>query len=133
MDHCVPERLAAQSGMCFEVRRHLMCHPAALDTVARPMWLSGIRKAEATLLSTPIWWRTCMRSARVAGSTSQTTRNLATPRAYEAGRRRRDNATGGGRTADDSIKRPGGSRPTDTGKPCDVQNQSSRYRLLPCA
>ena len=27
---------------------------ATLDTVARPMWLSGIRKLEATELSTPI-------------------------------------------------------------------------------
>src|SRR5437588_1052655 len=42
-----------------------------LDTVARPTWLSGIRKPDAILLITPIWWRTCMRSGRVGGSTSQ--------------------------------------------------------------
>ena len=28
---------------------------AMLDTVARPMWLSGIRNADATRLRTPIW------------------------------------------------------------------------------
>ena len=30
---------------------------AILETVARPMWLSGIRNALATGLITPIWWR----------------------------------------------------------------------------
>ena len=30
------------------------CATAMLDTVARPMWLSGIKKALATSLSTPI-------------------------------------------------------------------------------
>ena len=48
---------------------------AMLDTVARPMWLSGMRKAEEIGLSTPIWWRTRVRSGRVAGSTSQITSN----------------------------------------------------------
>ena len=43
---------------------------AMLDTVARPMWLSGIKNAHATSLITPIWCRTCMRSGRVAGSIS---------------------------------------------------------------
>jgi len=42
-----------------------------LETVDLPMWLSGIKKALATGLSTPIWWRTCVRSGRVAGSISQ--------------------------------------------------------------
>ena len=42
-----------------------------LETVDRPMWLSGIKKALATGLSTPIWWRTWVRSGRVAGSISQ--------------------------------------------------------------
>jgi Transglycosylase-like domain len=42
-----------------------------LDTVDLPIWLSGIKKALATGLSTPIWWRTCVRSGRVAGSISQ--------------------------------------------------------------
>ena len=51
------------------------CATATLDTVARPMWLSGMRNADATLLSTPIWCRTCMRSGRVGGSTSQITSN----------------------------------------------------------
>ena len=45
---------------------------ATLDTVARPRWLSGMRKEDATLLSTPIWCLTCMRPGRVGGSTSQT-------------------------------------------------------------
>jgi len=44
---------------------------AMLDTVARPMWLSGIRNVPATADSTPIWWRTRRRSGRVAGSISQ--------------------------------------------------------------
>src|SRR5437868_7696818 len=48
---------------------------AMLDTVARPTWLSGMRKADATLLITPIWWRTCIRSGRVGGSISQITSN----------------------------------------------------------
>ncbi len=48
---------------------------ATLDTVARPRWLSGIRKAEATFDRTPIWWRTCTRSGRVGGSTSHTSSN----------------------------------------------------------
>ena len=34
--------------------RSTSCATATLDTVARPMWLSGIRNAVATLLSTPI-------------------------------------------------------------------------------
>ena len=48
---------------------------AMLDTVARPMWLSGIRNASATGVSTPIWCRTCRRSGRVGGSISHTTPN----------------------------------------------------------
>src|ERR1039458_6713392 len=48
------------------------CATATLLTVARPMWLSGMRKALATGLSTPIWWRTRVRSGVVAGSISQT-------------------------------------------------------------
>jgi hypothetical protein len=46
---------------------------ATLETVARPMWLSGMRKALATGASTPIWWRTWVRSGWVAGSISQIT------------------------------------------------------------
>ena len=46
---------------------------ATLETVARPMWLSGIRNEVAMGLSTPIWWRTRVRSGVVAGSISQTT------------------------------------------------------------
>jgi len=30
------------------------CATAMLDTVARPMWLSGIKNDDATLLKTPI-------------------------------------------------------------------------------
>src|SRR4051812_20211739 len=45
---------------------------ATLDTVARPMWLSGMRNEWATLLIVPIWWRTCFRSGLVGGSISQT-------------------------------------------------------------
>ncbi len=44
---------------------------ATLETVARPMWLSGIKNALAIGLSTPIWWRTRVRSGVVAGSISQ--------------------------------------------------------------
>ena len=36
------------------------------------MWLSGIRNVPAIELRTPIWCLTCLRSGRVAGSTSQT-------------------------------------------------------------
>ncbi len=42
-----------------------------LETVARPMWLSGIKNADAIPLIAPIWCRTRVRSGRVAGSTSQ--------------------------------------------------------------
>ncbi len=49
------------------------CATAMLDTVARPMWLSGIRNASATGARTPIWCRTCVRSGRVGGSISQIT------------------------------------------------------------
>jgi hypothetical protein len=42
-----------------------------LETVARPMWLSGIRKVLDTAVSTPIWWRACVRSGRTGGSISQ--------------------------------------------------------------
>lgn len=52
---------------------------ATLDTVARPMWLSGIRKPSATALITPIWCRTFFRSGRVGGSTSQISSNPGTP------------------------------------------------------
>ena len=45
---------------------------ATLETVARPMWLSGMRNECATGLRTPIWWRTRLRSGEVAGSISQT-------------------------------------------------------------
>ena len=48
---------------------------ATLDTVARPMWLSGMRKALATGLSTPIWCRTRLRSGLVGGSISQISSN----------------------------------------------------------
>ena len=51
------------------------CATATLDTVARPMWLSGMRKLLATLDSVPIWCRTCIRSGLVGGSISQTTWN----------------------------------------------------------
>ena len=44
---------------------------ATLETVARPMWLSGIRNVVAATLRTPIWWRTRLRSGVVAGSISQ--------------------------------------------------------------
>ncbi len=47
------------------------CATATLETVARPMWLSGIRNVVATGLRTPIWWRTRVRSGLVAGSISQ--------------------------------------------------------------
>jgi hypothetical protein len=47
-----------------------------LDTVARPMWLSGIKNDDAIRLMTPIWWRTCISSGRVAGSISHTMLNL---------------------------------------------------------
>src|SRR5579884_12656 len=46
---------------------------ATLETVARPRWLSGTKKAVATLLITPIWWRTRIRSGRVGGCISQIT------------------------------------------------------------
>ena len=48
------------------------CATAMLDTVGRPMWLSGIRKDRATGASTPIWCRTCRRSGRLGGSISHT-------------------------------------------------------------
>ena len=48
---------------------------ATLETVARPMWLSGMRNVVATGLSTPIWWRTRVRSGVVAGSISQISSN----------------------------------------------------------
>src|SRR5262249_30717454 len=51
------------------------CATATLDTVARPMWLSGIRNVSATAVSTPIWWRTRRRSGLVGGSISQISRN----------------------------------------------------------
>jgi hypothetical protein len=41
-----------------------------LDTVARPMWLSGIRNTDEMELKTPIWWRTRRKSGSVAGSIS---------------------------------------------------------------
>ena len=44
---------------------------AMLETVARPMWLSGMRNVEDTALSTPIWCRTRRKSGLVAGSISQ--------------------------------------------------------------
>ncbi len=47
------------------------CATAMLETVARPMWLSGIRKVLDTAVSTPIWWRACVRSGRTGGSISQ--------------------------------------------------------------
>ena len=52
------------------------CATAMLDTVARPMWLSGIKNDDAARLNTPIWCRTRMRSGRVAGSISHTMPNL---------------------------------------------------------
>src|ERR1700761_2442097 len=51
------------------------CATAMLETVARPMWLSGIRKVLDTAVSTPIWWRACVRSGRTGGSISQTISN----------------------------------------------------------
>ena len=48
---------------------------ATLETVARPMWLSGMRKLVAMGLSTPIWCRTRVRSGVVAGSISQINSN----------------------------------------------------------
>ncbi len=51
------------------------CATATLEMVARPMWLSGIRNALATLASVPIWCRTCLRSGRVGGWISQITWN----------------------------------------------------------
>ncbi len=51
------------------------CATATLETVARPMWLSGIKKVVATWLSTPIWCRTRVRSGVVAGSISQISSN----------------------------------------------------------
>ena len=51
------------------------CATAMLDTVARPMWLSGIKNDDAARLNTPIWCRTRMRSGRVAGSISHTMPN----------------------------------------------------------
>ncbi len=51
------------------------CATATLETVARPMWLSGMRNVVATRLSTPIWWRTRVRSGVVAGSISQISSN----------------------------------------------------------
>jgi len=47
------------------------CATAMLETVARPRWLSGIRKVLDTAVSTPIWWRACVRSGRTGGSISQ--------------------------------------------------------------
>ncbi len=52
---------------------------AMLDTVALPMWLSGIKNSEETLLSTPIWSRTLRRSGLVAGSISQITSKAPVP------------------------------------------------------
>jgi hypothetical protein len=43
-----------------------------LETVALPMWLSGIRNDVATGVITPIWCRTRVRSGVVAGSISHT-------------------------------------------------------------
>src|SRR5690606_2835577 len=57
---------------------------ATLDTVARPMWLSGIRKRVAIGLRTPIWWRTRVRSGRVAGSISHTTSKASITGSYDA-------------------------------------------------
>ncbi len=51
------------------------CATATLETVARPMWLSGMRNELATGLRTPIWCRTRVRSGVVAGSISQTISN----------------------------------------------------------
>src|SRR5579871_2718955 len=48
---------------------------AMLETVARPRWLSGIKKRSAIGASTPTWWRTRVRSGLVAGSISATTSN----------------------------------------------------------
>jgi hypothetical protein len=48
---------------------------AMLDTVARPMWLSGTRNPSATVDQTPIWCRTLVRSGWVAGSISTMTWN----------------------------------------------------------
>lgn len=68
-----------------------------LDTVDLPMWLSGIRNASATGLSMPIWWRTCVRSGRVAGSISQMISKLLGTRNTLPGRGASayDNAPGG--------------------------------------
>lgn len=48
---------------------------ATLETVARPRWLSGIKKRSAIGANTPTWWRTRVRSGLVAGSISATTSN----------------------------------------------------------
>ncbi len=51
------------------------CATATLETVARPMWLSGIKNVLAMELSTPIWCLTRFRSGEVAGSISQMSSN----------------------------------------------------------
>jgi hypothetical protein len=61
------------------LRRPIACTSfatAMLDTVARPMWLSGIRKSSTTGASMPIWCRARVRSGLVGGSISHTTEKL---------------------------------------------------------
>src|SRR5690606_105063 len=87
--------------------RHPICATswatATLDTVARPMWLSGIRKRVAIVLSTPIWWRTRDRSGRVAGSISHTTSKASITGSYDA-----PNGRVPQRSERDQLERPGG-------------------------
>ena len=53
-----PSRLRSRELMQAMLRPPMACTSCAtamLETVARPMWLSGIRKVLDTAVSTPIW------------------------------------------------------------------------------